>query len=87
MIDDQRTEWTRRARCRGLDPEHFFVRSLQQAKSAIQVCQRCPVRQDCLDYAVEEGIEVGVWGAVTGISGIEIMVTLPVVGHAVAIGI
>lgn len=64
-MDDQSTEWTRRARCRGLDPEQFFVRSLQQAKSAIRVCQRCPVRQDCLDYAVDEAIEVGVWGGLT----------------------
>jgi len=65
MVEDQRTEWTSRARCRGLDPEQFFVRSLQQAKSAIQVCQRCPVRQECLDHAVDESIEVGVWGGLT----------------------
>ena len=65
MIEDERTAWTSRARCRGLDPEQFFVRSLQQAKSAIQVCDRCPVQQDCLDYAVDEDIEVGVWGGLT----------------------
>lgn len=65
MNDDERIEWTSRARCRGLDPEQFFVRSLQQAKSAIGVCERCPVRQDCLDYAVDEAIEVGVWGGLT----------------------
>ena len=65
MMDDQATMWTSRARCRGLDPEQFFVRSLTQAKSAIRVCQRCPVRQECLDYAVDEEIEVGVWGGLT----------------------
>lgn len=64
-MDDLTTEWTQRARCRGLDPEQFFVRSLQDARSAIQVCQRCPVRQECLDYAVDEDIEVGVWGGLT----------------------
>lgn len=64
-MDDAATEWTGRARCRGLDPEQFFVRSLEQARGAIKVCQRCPVRQECLDYAVAEGIEVGVWGGLT----------------------
>lgn len=64
-MDDKATEWTIRARCRGLDPEQFFVRSLTQAKGAIKVCTRCPVRQECLDYAVAEQIEVGVWGGLT----------------------
>lgn len=64
-MDDRVQLWTNRARCRGLDPEQFFVRSLQDARSAIRVCDRCPVKQDCLDYAVEQGIEVGVWGGLT----------------------
>ena len=58
-------DWTSRARCRGSDADAFFVRSLPEAREALKYCKRCPVQQDCLDYAVEEGIDLGVWGGLT----------------------
>ena len=57
--------WADAARCRGMDPEMFFGRNLTEAKDAIKTCERCEVRTDCLDYAVTEGIEIGVWGGLT----------------------
>ena len=27
-----------------------------------RICARCPVRPDCLDYALEHGEDQGVWG-------------------------
>ena len=57
--------WADRARCRGMDPEAFFGRNLTEARDAIKTCERCDVRQSCLDYAVDEGIEIGVWGGLT----------------------
>jgi len=58
-------EWTRRARCRGLDADAFFERAIQQARPALKVCQRCQVREDCLTYAIDNNMEIGVWGGLT----------------------
>lgn len=59
------SDWTVDARCRGSEVDTFFARSLPEAREAIKLCQRCNVKQDCLDYAVDEGIEIGVWGGLT----------------------
>jgi WhiB family redox-sensing transcriptional regulator len=32
---------------------------------ARRICHQCPVRVDCLDYALEHGIHHGIWGATT----------------------
>jgi len=34
-------------------------------KKAQMICRRCPVRQECLDYAMTNGEGWGVWGATT----------------------
>lgn len=57
--------WAEQALCRGRDPEAFFGRNLTEARDAIRTCERCQVKQECLDYAVSEGIEIGVWGGLT----------------------
>lgn len=59
--------WRQEAACLHLDPELFFpvgttgpaVVQIQEAKA---VCQQCPVIADCLTWALEAGIEHGVWG-------------------------
>lgn len=58
-------DWTERARCRGLDPDQFFVRGAAQARRAIKVCQRCTVKDQCLGYALDNDIDFGVWGGLT----------------------
>lgn len=58
-------DWAERARCRDQEPELFFARGLAEAKPAIRVCSRCPVRDECLDYALENEIDHGVWGGLT----------------------
>lgn len=32
-------------------------------RSAIQLCQRCPVRRICLEYAIVGNENEGIWGA------------------------
>ncbi|MCX5136976.1 WhiB family transcriptional regulator [Streptomyces sp. NBC_00340] len=59
--------WRDSAACRSVDPDLFFpigntgpaVLQIQEAKA---VCQGCPVREACLDWALESGQSVGVWG-------------------------
>jgi WhiB family redox-sensing transcriptional regulator len=53
--------------CRGVDPDLFFPvgssgPALLQAAEAKAVCAGCPVRDDCLSYAIETGQSAGVWG-------------------------
>jgi hypothetical protein len=40
----------------------FFPGRGESAEPARQVCARCPVRQQCLDYAITSQISYGVWG-------------------------
>jgi WhiB family transcriptional regulator, redox-sensing transcriptional regulator len=61
----QEPNWLDQARCRGMDPDRFFVRGIAQARPVIRVCERCPVRDQCLDYAVANDITFGVWGGLT----------------------
>ncbi len=59
------TDWMDLARCQDHDPEAFFVRGVAASRSAIRVCERCPVKEPCLQYALENRIEFGVWGGTT----------------------
>ena len=59
------TGWMTKARCREYDPEQFFVRGAAQSKRAVRVCEHCDVRSVCLQYALENGIEFGIWGGLT----------------------
>ncbi len=59
------TDWMTAARCRDRDPEQFFVRGASQSRRAIRMCERCPVREECLDYAISNEIEFGIWGGTT----------------------
>jgi len=62
--------WRHGAACVGQDPELFFPVSSTgpgawEAEQARAVCQRCPVATPCLVWALEAGIDHGVWGGRT----------------------
>jgi WhiB family transcriptional regulator, redox-sensing transcriptional regulator len=62
--------WMSHGACRGEDPELFFPvtmtgPALAQVRSAKAVCGRCPVRPDCLSYALVTGQDDGIWGGTT----------------------
>ena len=54
--------WMLEARCRGTDPEEFFPTGGSGVEAAKRVCAECPVRSECLEYALLNRIEPGVWG-------------------------
>jgi WhiB family redox-sensing transcriptional regulator len=63
-------DWRHRAACRDQDPELFFPVSdmgpgARQAKLAKAVCARCPVRAQCLEYALDNGLDHGIYGGTT----------------------
>lgn len=68
-LSDLIPEWHLRAACRGADHTIFFPKpghgthvNTQRAKA---ICQACPVRVECHDYAVENYLTYGIWGGLS----------------------
>lgn len=57
--------WSARAACHGLDPRIFFPVEDDDAALAKAVCEACPVREPCLEYALGVREREGVWGGCT----------------------
>ncbi len=58
--------WTKLALCAG-HPEKacWFPEDHHTASRAIAICRVCPVRDDCLSFAIKTGQSEGVWGGTT----------------------
>jgi WhiB family redox-sensing transcriptional regulator len=62
--------WREFAACRTLDPDLFFPisslgKSLEQVTRAKAVCVQCPVRRECLAFALRTHQTYGIWGGMT----------------------
>jgi WhiB family redox-sensing transcriptional regulator len=62
--------WRRLAACRDADPELFFPvsasgPSLDQITQAKAICTDCPVRRQCLVFALNTRQNHGIWGGMT----------------------
>lgn len=63
-------DWRHRAACRDEDPELFFPigntgPALLQIEDAKDVCRRCDVADQCLQWSLEANINEGVWGGMS----------------------
>ena len=54
--------WHDFANCLGVDPDLFFPERGASTKEAKEVCRGCVVRDDCLEYALQNGEKFGIWG-------------------------
>ncbi len=59
--------WEELAQCRGVEDQELFFpehanRSPAQAK---RICNRCPVRRQCLEVALRNDEAFGIWGGLT----------------------
>ena len=62
--------WRDDALCAQLPPEMgdaWFPNAGDTAHSVKAVCGRCPARLHCLDYALTENIQEGIWGGLNGL--------------------
>lgn len=62
--------WRNWAECSDEDPELFFPigntgPALLQLEDAKTVCKRCPVQLACLSWALDMGVEFGVFGGMS----------------------
>lgn len=61
-----RPSWMTSALCRGLDPNLFFQERGDVFPSVLgDLCSACPVRADCLAYALTLTPDHGRWGGTT----------------------
>jgi WhiB family redox-sensing transcriptional regulator len=47
-----------------VDPEWWFppTSAPAEAERAVEICRTCQVKDLCLDYAIQHGIDHGIWG-------------------------
>lgn len=57
--------WQDFANCLGVDPDLFFPERGASTREAKEVCKGCVVRNDCLEYALENGEKFGIWGGLS----------------------
>ena len=55
-------EWTAQAKCRDMDPAVFFPSDGIGVQAAQRICVECPVKSECLEYALADRVDHGVWG-------------------------
>lgn len=65
------SDWRAAGACRSADPDLFFpiatafAVTTAQVMKAQRICAGCGVRQQCLDFAMQNGEVHGVWGGTT----------------------
>jgi WhiB family redox-sensing transcriptional regulator len=57
-----RPSWMAYGACRGQGPDVFFLERGESMDVARAVCNHCPVRRECLAFAVKDVGPKGVWG-------------------------
>jgi WhiB family transcriptional regulator, redox-sensing transcriptional regulator len=56
------TTWMARGLCQYEPPSTFFPSDGVGVEHAKKICAECPVKEPCLEYALEQRIDHGVWG-------------------------
>ncbi len=58
-------DWRALALCAEHDPDLWFAPGAIEHTQAKSICRKCPVRADCLGYAMTAPVDHGVWGGLT----------------------
>jgi WhiB family redox-sensing transcriptional regulator len=66
-IDDvsQDEDWRSLGNCADQNPDLWFAVGAIEHKMAKRVCRGCPVRDQCLAYAMDHPVDHGIWGGLT----------------------
>ncbi len=56
------TDWMARGLCTSVPPSRFFPSDGAGVELARKICADCPVKEPCLEHALENRIDHGVWG-------------------------
>lgn len=58
-------KWQDFANCQGANTNMFFPKRGFARREIKIICQSCVVRQDCLDHAIANNEEFGIWGGLS----------------------
>ena len=61
-MDETEVAWMQEGHCRFYPPAAFFPSDGNGVVTARAICEECPVKAPCLEYALVNRIEHGVWG-------------------------
>lgn len=65
LLPEADRSWMADAACRDADPDQWFPSAGLPTAMALAVCNGCPVRERCADYADAHYERHGVWGGLT----------------------
>lgn len=54
--------WMASVKCRDVNPALFFPSDGSGVRAAQRICAVCPMKLPCLEYALDNRIDGGVWG-------------------------
>ena len=63
--DDNLLAWQTDALCAQTDPEAFFPEKGGSTRDAKRICASCDVRDQCLEYALQNDERFGIWGGLS----------------------
>ncbi len=63
--NDFEENWKLDGLCNQTDPEVFFPERNESPKEAKRICATCPVREECLESALKNKEQFGIWGGTT----------------------
>lgn len=58
-------EWADRSLCSQVDNDIFFPEKGGSSREAKAICATCPVRAECLTYALDNDERFGIWGGLS----------------------
>lgn len=64
-VSTRNLDWQADAACRDTETDIFFPASESDAGPALAVCRICPVRHECLEWALATRQNDGIWGGAT----------------------
>ena len=65
IITGRDAAWRLKAACRGTDTSLFFPRKEENTTMPLEVCGKCEVRVECLEFAYLHNENKGIWGGKT----------------------
>lgn len=57
--------WRHRSLCTQTDPDAYYPEKGESAQPAKRICNRCEVKPECLQWALEKDQRFGIWGGLT----------------------
>jgi len=63
--EDNALAWQSDSLCAQTDPEAFFPEKGGSTRDAKKICSSCEVRNQCLEYALENDERFGIWGGLS----------------------